>query len=1024
LQAVTLTRSDASIENLGDGSLDDVADVMWRVETDREGHESMGVSLKYLDGEIALIEESTLTLHRSSAPSGPWTAVAGQSLLTARNEVRADVPSTEGEAVYFALAGDLLPPSPTVIELAEVGVGSIAGARIDGIDTTDSSGHAVSGAGDVNGDGYEDFIVSALLGDPLGRHDAGEVTLLFGGPQGVGENGVLPLQNIDGENGTTFQGGAAGDHLSWGGGVGDVNADGLSDFLLDAHFAAPGGDTEAGEAYLVYGSQSEFGADGAFDLNSLTSDKGVRIRGLAEGDLLAGGVGAGDVNGDGVEDFILGAPRVDRDGLSDVGESYLIFGDLGGIGASGELDLSSLDGINGVRLLGRDMDGWSGHVSGLGDINGDGFDDIGTGSHTASPLGRFHAGEVHILFGSSEMLSASGEIDLATFGEEDGLLLIGVSAGDNFGTSLSGAGDVNGDGLDDFLVGASGSSVGVNAEAGRAYLIWGTAEPIGVAGVLDVASFEASVGVRFDGHRQNLNAGWNLRGAGDVDGDGFADLLIGTETSDTLSRTVPGEAYLVYGSPDGIGEDGVLSLGALTTDVGAVLFGAQVGDAVSRAVSTAGDVNGDGLSDFIAGAYWSNVGAVVRAGQTYLIHGAGDSESATYSSNSRAGTARRRGVGMIGNGSHSIPLSRAWLAFDAGEGPGPGNSSRQTVTLTRSNASIDNLGDEDALIGNVLWEVSTDRDDYQSADLWFKYLDSEVPGLLEVSLQMMQAPTPSGPWSVVEEQSISPGRNEVHATLPPLDGGTAYFALADLQLEILITFDDQTAPCLFRDASALRDTYDVVGVTFEGPGELDGGAILNACSSYGVVGHSSPNFLAFNQSDGLESGGNAIPPETIHFDRDVVDLQLLAGAGLGSSGGLLTVMAFDASDELVDSTEATLSGHLQSVSVEGDAIRKVVLDFDRTAFVIDDLLIRRAENMDADAIVANLLGVSPANSDLDVNHDGSINAADVVSALSEGQAPLLAIGRNGSASPQTAAPMMSLSSGAKIMNGALVSAAP
>jgi len=165
-------------------------------------------------------------------------------------------------------------------------------------------------------------------------------------------------------------------------------------------------------------------------------------------------------------------------------------------------------------------------------------------------------------------------------------------------------------------------------------------------------------------------------------------------------------------------------------------------------------------------------------------------------------------------------------------------------------------------------------------------------------------------------------------------GGASRRFIEDLNETAFIDFDDVTAPCLFTATQALRDEYAAVGVAFEGPGPLDGGAILDECGGFDVTGHSIPNFLAFNSGLTLSTGGIPRGPETMHFDPAVNYVQFLAG---NRDGGTLTAEAYDALDNLIASDSITMQPELQPVILSASGIIKVVVSCTDNVWVIDDL---------------------------------------------------------------------------------------
>ncbi|WP_306250390.1 hypothetical protein [Parvularcula sp. IMCC14364] len=326
---------------------------------------------------------------------------------------------------------------------------------------------------------------------------------------------------------------------------------------------------------------------------------------------------AGDVNGDGVDDLIIGALNGDPNGQANAGESYVVFGTAGGFAAS--LNLSSLDGSNGFVLNGIDGDDRSGiSVSGAGDINGDGVDDIIIGASRADPNGQGDAGESYVVFGQAGGFAAS--LDLSALDGSNGFVLNGIDAGDNSGRTVASAGDVNGDGIDDLIIGALNGDPNGQADAGESYVVFGSTT--GFAASLELSSLDGSNGFVLNGIDVSDDSGISVSGAGDVNGDGIDDLIIGASGGDRIGGANFGESYVVFGSTAGFAAS--LDLSALDGSNGFVLNGIDADDISGFSVASAGDVNGDGVDDLIIGARGGDPSANLgefNDGESYVVFG-------------------------------------------------------------------------------------------------------------------------------------------------------------------------------------------------------------------------------------------------------------------------------------------------------------------------------------------------------------------------------------------------------------------
>jgi hypothetical protein len=362
---------------------------------------------------------------------------------------------------------------------------------------------------------------------------------------------------------------------------GDVNNDGFDDILIGADNDEEGG-SGAGQTYLILGSASGWAMDTSVEQAATAS-----FLGESSGDGAGRSVAfAGDVNNDGFDDILIGANR--RVGSS--GETYLVLGKAGGWAMN-----TSLAGAD-ASFAGEAADDWSGvWVSSAGDVNNDGFDDFLIGAYLNDEAGT-NAGQTYLVLGKT-----SGWAMDTPLANADASFL-GETSGDGSSKAVARAGDVNDDGFDDILIGATGRL----SSRGETYLILGKAS--GWAMDTPLSGADAS----FVGENVSDASGVAVASAGDVDGDGFDDILIGADENDDGGDRA-GKAYLVLGKASGWSMDNPLS-GA---DASFIAEGA--GDHVGGAVASAGDVDGDGLDEILIGATWRGQ----WQGEAYLVRGRG-----------------------------------------------------------------------------------------------------------------------------------------------------------------------------------------------------------------------------------------------------------------------------------------------------------------------------------------------------------------------------------------------------------------
>jgi len=487
----------------------------------------------------------------------------------------------------------------------------LSGATWGGLTGPEGSGRAVAGAGDVNNDGYDDFLVGAYTWDTVNVDDVGRAYLVYGGLNITGTHSLST-------GGAIFTGEENG-LVGWQTGLavsaaGDVNNDGFDDILISAPSAKTNGNTGSGRVYLIYGSAS---LSGTYNLATFTG--GVVINGVNASDLLGTALAApGDINGDGFDDVLIGASGADNGATNFTGASYLVYGSAT---LPATLNLATL-GAGGVVISGSATSERSGDAVGAaGDVNGDLIPDLLIGGQFSDPPAKADAGRGWIVYGSA---SLPASLTLNALGAQ-GVIINGQNAGERFGTKIEGAGDVNGDGRDDVLVSSplADPAVGTGNDAGRSYLIYGSAS---LPGTIEAGNIGGSIaGVVFtgiDGATTNApsgdRAGIALAAGGDVNDDGYADLLIASSNGDANGDNAAGEVYLIEGGPS---LPTPFALSAINAR-GTVLNGVTAVDAAGTAVAFAGDLNADGFTDMLIGAPGGDPTGGTDAGETVVVYGA------------------------------------------------------------------------------------------------------------------------------------------------------------------------------------------------------------------------------------------------------------------------------------------------------------------------------------------------------------------------------------------------------------------
>ncbi|WP_442935863.1 beta strand repeat-containing protein [Nostoc sp.] len=426
------------------------------------------------------------------------------------------------------------------------------GFAINGINASDQAGGSVSNAGDVNGDGLDDLIIGATGSNTSGTKSAASY-VVFGSKGSYAAQ--FNLSTLNGTNGFAINGINPDDSsLISVSSAGDINGDGLDDLIIGARFAGPY-DRDSGQSYVVFGSKGGFGAQ--FNLSTLNGTNGFAIINIHPFDQSGTSVSsAGDINGDGLDDLIVGTPFASRFS----GESYVVFGSKGRFSAS--LDIPNLNGTNGFAISGINEDDDLGlSVSNAGDVNGDGIDDLIISAPGADANGS-DSGQCYVVFGRRGGFGAS--FDVSTLNGTNGFAINGINPGDGLGL-VSNAGDVNGDGFADLIIGTSfGDPNGTNS--GQSYVVFGSKG--GFSPSFNLSALNGINGFIINGINAFDQSGASVSSAGDINGDGFADLIIGATGADP-NGDYSGQTYVLFGGKN-IGSGGT----KLTVTAGAdTLFG-------------------------------------------------------------------------------------------------------------------------------------------------------------------------------------------------------------------------------------------------------------------------------------------------------------------------------------------------------------------------------------------------------------------------------------------------------------------